>query len=357
MKFTHKVKTPYAQSFRAEKVLGMFDVPNTESLEKEWEVNMPIEDEPWNVGLIVGPSGSGKTQISKKAFGDEAMHDGFEWSRDKTLLDDFSKDLAMKDIVGALSHVGFSSPPSWLQPFHTLSNGQQFRAELARAILSNDDTIVYDEFTSVVDRTVAKASSAAAAKFVRKQDKQFVAVSCHYDIAEWLEPDWVYHVDSGEFTRGSLRRPEIELKIFKCHHSAWRLFKGHHYLNHDIKKQAQCFIGMWNDVPVAFTAALNFPHPYVKGMYKEHRTVVLPDFQGTGIGNAMSEGVGDIFLEKGNRYTSVTSHPAMIGHRKRSAKWNFTRLPGNTPAKGGNAKMTGQSSGRMTASFEYIGEE
>ena len=359
MKFRHEVQTQYKKSFRADTVLGMFDIPEATQLKKSWDVDLPIEDTEWNIGLIVGPSGAGKTTLAKRAFGEDAYHTGFDWQHDGSLLDDFKKGIKLTDITGALSHVGFSSPPSWLQPYHTLSNGQKFRAELARLVLESEDLVVFDEFTSVVDRTVAKASSAAVAKFIRRQNKQFVAVSCHYDIAEWLEPDWIYQVDTGEFrlTRGSLRRPGIELEIFPVHYSAWQIFKGHHYLTANIKAQAKCFLGMWEGEPVSFVAALNFPHPHVKGMYKAHRTVVLPDYQGVGIGNAMSEAVGDLFIEKGHRYTSVTSHPAMIAHRKRSSKWITTRLPGNTPQKGKKGKLTGQSSNRMTASFEYIGEQ
>ena len=39
-----------------------------------------------------------------------------------------------------------------------------------------------DEFTSVVDRQVAQIGAHAIQKYVRKHGRQFVAVSCHYDI-------------------------------------------------------------------------------------------------------------------------------------------------------------------------------
>ena len=58
---------------------------------------------------------------------------------------------------------------------------------------------MFDEFTSVVDRVVAKTASFAIQKAVRKMDKQFIAVSCHKDVTEWLQPDWVYDTDSNEF--------------------------------------------------------------------------------------------------------------------------------------------------------------
>lgn len=365
-KFTHEVTSTYNPSFRTAKVAGMFDVPVEDKLTKTWEVDMPFEDiGDWGVGVIVGPSGSGKTTIAKEIFGEGSYHEGFDWTHDKSLLDDFAKDLSIREITDALSHVGFSSPPAWLLPFDKLSNGQKFRAEMARVILESDGEkpVVVDEFTSVVDRTVAKVSSYAVQKYVRKSGKKFVAVGCHYDILEWLEPDWVYYVDSGTFevTRGSLRRPEVNIRVERVHHSAWRIFKGHHYLDANINKSAHCFVAFIDDKPVAFAAVLYFMHPKVKGMWKGHRTVVLPDYQGLGIGNRLSEAVAEHYIcQPGLRFTSVTSHPAMIAHRNRSPKWVMTRKPGVVPALGKNAMKSvkqSASTARMTASFEYIGDE
>lgn len=87
--------------------------------------------------------------------------------------------------------VGFGSVPSWLKPYSVLSNGEKVRADLARAMLEKD-FIVFDEFTSVVDRQVAKVASIAIHKAIKRLEKKFIAISCHYDILEWLEPDWVF---------------------------------------------------------------------------------------------------------------------------------------------------------------------
>lgn len=87
--------------------------------------------------------------------------------------------------------VGFGSVPSWLKPYNVLSNGEKMRVELARAMLESD-FIVFDEFTSVVDRQVAQTASMAINKAVHRMNKQFIAVTCHYDVLEWLQPDWVF---------------------------------------------------------------------------------------------------------------------------------------------------------------------
>ena len=63
-----------------------------------------------------------------------------------------------------------------------------------------DSSYIYiDEFTSVVNRQVAKAASCAIAKCVRRNQRKFIAVSCHDDIIEWLCPDWIYNTDTHSF--------------------------------------------------------------------------------------------------------------------------------------------------------------
>lgn len=354
--FDHVAEIEYQQSFRTAKVVGMFDVPVEQKLTKHWRVNMPIEDFDWNVGLIVGASGSGKTTIAKRAFENSSFFTGHEWGG-SSFLNDFDAQLDIKQITDSLSHVGFASPPSWLLPYHCLSNGQKFRADLARAILETDDTLVFDEFTSLVDRTVAKIGSYAVQKFVRKMKRQFVAVTCHYDVAEWLEPDWIYDVSTMAFDRRRLQRPSIEVQIQRVHHSIWGIFKGHHYLSADLNKASKVYLATIEGEPAAMVAILPFPHPKVKNIWKGHRTVVLPDFQGIGLGNKLSEHIGDLVLREGKRFTSLTSHPAMIHYRAKSKKWIMTRAPSRVGQNSNGLLKGTESKSRLTASFEYIGEK
>ncbi len=90
--------------------------------------------------------------------------------------------------------VGFGSVPSWLKPYKVLSNGEKMRVDLARALLEKD-FIVFDEFTSVVDRQVAQTACIAINKAIKGTNKKFIAVSCHKDIIEWLQPDWIFDTD------------------------------------------------------------------------------------------------------------------------------------------------------------------
>ncbi|RUS65330.1 ABC transporter ATP-binding protein, partial [Pseudorhodobacter sp. E13] len=94
-------------------------------------------------------------------------------------------------VTGALAAVGLGSVPSWLRPFTHLSNGEQFRAGLARLLCERPALTVVDEFTSTIDRRVARIGAGAFAKAWRRGSGQFVGVTCHEDVTEWLQPDWV----------------------------------------------------------------------------------------------------------------------------------------------------------------------
>lgn len=356
-------ETKIKRTSRLMQMEGLFDVAPSDRSAERWTVSLNLPEK-WNVGLIVGPSGCGKSTIARELFGDY-MRDSWEWPSDASILDGFPAHMGIKDIVALLSSVGFSSPPSWVRPFHVLSNGEQFRVNMARSLAEMRELLVVDEFTSVVDRTVAKIGSSAIQKTVRNLNQKFIAVSCHYDIAEWLEPDWIYEPATNTFQSGRLlQRPKIKLEVRRVDSSAWQLFRKHHYLDHDLHKAAKCFCAFWGTVPVAFAAVLHFPHPHSSNMKREHRTVTLPDYQGIGIGNVLSAYIGSMCKGIGMRYVSITSHPAMMRSRAKSASWKMIAKPNASSktfpsrgevqiSKGGGG--TNGFSGRFRATFEYIG--
>ena len=341
-------------SFRVRQVAGLFDLPLKARVSERFRVEVPGADEDWSIGVIVGPSGSGKSTVAQGAFG-EALHGAGEWAMDRAVIDGFG-DWPIKQITQTLTAVGFSSPPAWVKPYAVLSNGEKFRCDLARALLANSPIVAFDEFTSVVDRTVARIGSAAVAKGIRagRIGKRFVAITCHYDVVPWLSPDWVLDMASGTLARGRLRRPEIRLDIHPVRRGMWTIFKRHHYLSGELHPSAACFAGFVDGSPAAFTAVLFFPHPTRAG-WREHRTVCLPDFQGVGIGSAMSEFVAGMYRSTGKPYFSTTSHPALIRHRCRSALWRVTRKPATAVCPHGNGLAASGSVGRLTAGFEYLG--
>lgn len=186
-------------SFRANKVKSLFNAERGDKF--NLEVDLPIEDLDWTLGLIVGPSGAGKTSIGSHIFPGIEITDLYaDWDDDKPIIDCIDK--AGNDIKvasGALSAVGLGDVPAWLRPFKALSNGQKFRAGLARVLCDSSENVIIDEFTSVVDRQIAKVGAQAFGKSWRrrKDDVKAVLLSCHYDVIEYLQPDWVYDVGTG----------------------------------------------------------------------------------------------------------------------------------------------------------------
>lgn len=197
-------------SNRVEEVMIDFDIKIEHSNEL-FEGDIEIEDKDWSIGLIVGGSGTGKSTIAKELFKDGYIN-SFEYD-DRSVLDNMPLNCSVREIELAFTSVGFSSPPCWLKPYSVLSTGERMRVDLARAILSDNEIIVFDEFTSVVDREVAKTCSIAVQKQIRRLGKKFVAVSCHKDIVEYLSPDWVYDTDQKSFfgQRGTMSSPNTKL--------------------------------------------------------------------------------------------------------------------------------------------------
>lgn len=148
----------------------------------------------FGLGLVVGASGSGKSTFLDTFGGPSPTP---VWNPTQAIVSHFRDPADAQDRLYA---VGLNSVPVWRQPYHTLSNGQRFRADLARII---DHGAVVDEFTSVVDRNVAASASRALRAWAdRTNVRRLVLASCHRDVVEWLRPDWIVDTDAGTLTVG-----------------------------------------------------------------------------------------------------------------------------------------------------------
>ncbi len=373
------VTCPVYDSFRVQQVAGMFDVPLAEKCSERFSVELPTLDEKWEVGLIVGPSGSGKSTIARQLFGEE-LYGEADWPADKAVVDCFAE-LPVRQVVELFTAVGFSSPPSWIKPYQVLSCGERFRCDLARALSegyrqsaigcqpenssgrepkadSRLPLVVFDEFTSVVDRNVAKACSTAIAKGIRARNIpcRFIAVTCHYDVGEWLEADWVLDMATGRLERRRLRRPTLHLEITRCRMEAWQLFARHHYLSGSLAPGARCYLATWNGEPVTFCATL--PIITRKNHRRFTRIVTLPDYQGMGIGMKVVAAVASLHRQEGMRINVTSSHPALIRHCRHSEMWRTVNVRKTGSSSHTSTRFSGYrgSAGRAVVSFEYVGE-
>ena len=367
---TATVASPIRDSFKVEQVRGMFDLPRSPVEELTFTAELPDLAEDWTIGAIVGPSGSGKSTLARAAFG-AAVHQPAEWPADRAVIDAVAG-LPIKRAAQLLTAVGLGTPLAWLRPYHVLSGGEKFRCELARALAgaggwglgagAEKQLVVFDEFTSVVDRTVAKVGSMALSKLLRSSPApspqspfpRFIAVTCHYDILDWLAPDWHLDMATGRLARGSLQRKPIRLQVRRCRQSVWPLFARHHYLSGGLSRAATCYVALWDGRPVAFCAALAaLGH---RGRKRISRLVTLPDYQGLGIGMRLAERVCEDQSTRGFRISITTSHPAIIARCNSSPNWHplgIKRLGGTRQRVEG--RNVAGSTGRGVASFEWVG--
>lgn len=345
--------TSPSKTFRVASIIGRFDLQSNKIQERfEGNIDLP---ESWQIGLIVGKSGTGKSTIAKQLFAD-AYITNFEYSSE-TILDDMPKEKSVDEIIKTFNAVGFSSPTSWLKPYSVLSNGEKMRVDLAMAILSESDMFVFDEFTSVVDRQVAKVGSFAMQKAIRKTKKKFIAVTCHFDVEDWLIPDWIFETNTMTFRKcegQKKNRPELRFSIYETREKNyyWKMFAKYHYLSHTHNNSARVFIATVNDEVCGYCSVLHFPHATAKNIKKVHRLVMFPDYQGLSIGTKLLNEIGKIYKNEGNRFTITTSSQSLIFGLKKDIKWRCSKYVRNTPHKG-IGHMLG-SSNRLTFSFELI---
>ena len=354
------VESKVTRSSRVQQLEAMFDVPAIEVSHLEWHGVLPIEEAEWGIGLIVGPSGCGKSSVAREVFGAEKT---FKWSEKNSCIDDFDKSATMKDIAEACMSVGFNTIPAWMRTHHVLSNGERFRVDLARRIVEQKGIVMVDEFTSVVDRQVAKIGSHAIQKWARKNGRQFVAVTCHYDLIDWLQPDWIFEPATMTFTRRLVqRRPAIDVEIARVSHSYWQLFAPYHYLTKELHRAAQCYCLFVDGSPCAFGGMLHRPHPKVKDIKGLSRLVTLPDWQGLGFAMVLSDALGAAYKACGYRMHTYPAHPSLIRSYDNSSKWAMQKRPGVfSPAQGKTSTLTDDNDknrigGRPCAVFEYAGE-
>lgn len=343
------------KSFRVAAVMSAFDL-QTSHIREHFTGQIDLDND-WNIGLIVGSSGTGKSTIAKELFGKNYIID-YEYVA-ASVLDDMPKGKTIDQITSAFSSVGFSSPPSWLKPYSVLSMGEKMRCDLARAVLEENELIVFDEFTSVVDRTVAKTGSSAIHKAIKRLNKKFIAVSCHRDIIEWLQPDWIFDTDKMKFFRYDGIRPEIRCEVLQLDRGKdlWQKFRRYHYLNTDLNVSAKCYALIYEGQAIGFCAVLHTPRPSGKNLKRVHRLVILPEYQGIGLGSKFVSLIAETYTKLGYdmRITSATKtiYNALLGH----PNWCLVHVGRYVPHHGrslGTSMSRTKSSNRVTRSFKYV---
>ena len=309
----------------------------------------------WNIGVICGASGSGKSTILHSLGEITAV----EFDNNKPLISNFEP-MTPQEASSILCAMGLASVPTWIRPYSSLSNGEKYRAEVAKRISSEigEGIILVDEYTSVVDRNVAKSMSNALQKYIRKEKKQIILATCHYDILEWLQPDWIYDLNKGgALEKGDClrQRPQISLSVYRVTYDTWNIFKKHHYMTEEMNKSASCFVFSWEKQLVAFVGVLPQPSGYFDKAVRGTRTVVLPDFQGLGIGSRITDFIASIYKQAGYRYFTKTVNPKLGEYRNHSKKWKTTSKNGRI-IRPSVSKLNKKQKLRASYCHEYVGD-
>jgi GNAT superfamily N-acetyltransferase len=321
--------------------------------------------------LIVGTSGSGKSTILDTLSRSNKSVIAYV-DNDMSVINNFTTAERGEELLLAC---GLRTIPAWFRTPATLSNGEYHRFEMAMCLDRGITTI--DEFTSVVDRDTAKSLALSIRRYYDRQETKtpLYIASCHRDIVEWLDPDSVYDTDLCVLeNRRSLlpvgSRPKLTFTIKSTSRHYWRYFGKYHYLDTAISKSAHYYVLLLGDKPIGFHAAIHSTNRDIHSYWRGHRTVILPEFQGMGIGTAFSDAIAEIYVSRGLRYFSKTAHPSFGEHREKSPLWRPTSMNKKSRAgsylnKDGTArKMPGyggtttvRDAHRVCYSHEYIGKK
>lgn len=168
-----------------EKTVTEVPIPSKEDMEE-------MNKDDWNILLICGKSGSGKSTILNEVYGTSKP---IMYDYGKCVISQFPR-LTEEEVCDLLSSMGLASVPTWLRKPQELSNGERARLDIAKAIYdANGGIVLLDEYTSVVNRSAAKSMSHALQRYARQKGLKIIIASCHFDIVEWLQPDYMFNLE------------------------------------------------------------------------------------------------------------------------------------------------------------------
>src|SRR5207244_5196300 len=127
---------------------------------------------------------------------------------------------------------------------------------------------------------------------------------------------------TGKYSGRSLwRRPRFELEIRQTNGSYRRYFEPHHYLKLPAMIAAQYYVGL---VDGEMVAHLGVSPRFEIPAFRACRLVVMPEWQGAGIGMRFLNAICQMQLDGQNRYGRKlptyfhTSHPALCAALRRA---------------------------------------
>ena len=337
------LQSAVSTSFRCQKAANSLDIDVEKKSRHHLEVKADLKS-PYNIGCIIGASGSGKTTLAKTIWGQDCFKELLDPSR--PIIEQFPEEWSYDDCAVALGAMGLTSVPCWIRPAYTLSNGQKSRAEAALQLAYiKEDTVVIDEWTSVVDRSVAKVMSHCVQKYARKFNKRIVLCACHFDIVDWLNPDWVVDCNKQEYTNrrdmvGTHKRSDqLRLDIREVGRGSWHYFSKYHYLSSNLPGGKIYTYGLFSgEEQIGFQCFAAYI-PGDMNTYFSNRTVVHPDYAGLGLGIKLITETSKIMIQKDFRVKAKFSSEPVYKAMKRDPFWKLVSINKDIKKQTINAKQ------------------
>ena len=327
MQTTITVESPIVESPRVSQIRGIFDLASEKILALAVDGFAAARRTPLEHRSHRGPSGCGKTTIARH-FWPDRIHRDFTWPSDAALLDGFpgaSVDQGRDgSAIGGRLLVAAGVAAAVSRPLHRPAIPRHARPSPRRSAAT---LAVMDEYTSVVDRTVAQIGSAALAKVVRQRGQRFVAVTCHDDVEPWLQPDWVYrpggerlHLEVSSATAAASR-----LAVVRCQTSAWPLFAAHHYLSGNLRQRRLLPRRLGRPAGRVQRLAAVRRRRAADAPRASHRDAAR--LSGRRHRQCAVGAIASLWKALGYRAVSTTTHPAMMRARQKSPLWRLHRPP------------------------------
>lgn len=174
--FTDMAQSNFDYTFDGKSKFYPYELPN-EILSMDFDIL-----------AIVGRSGGGKSTLLNEFVGYNYSNKKYDSS--KAVVSNFCTTDEASRKLGA---VGLNSIPVWCKPRQVLSVGEGFRADVA---LNLNSYTIFDEFTSTIDRNVAKSTCNGLYRYIKQNNlNHMVFCSCHKDFIPYLQPDLVIDID------------------------------------------------------------------------------------------------------------------------------------------------------------------
>ena len=111
------------------------------------------------------------------------------------------------------------------------------------------------------------------------------------------------------------------------------------------------------DTIIGFCGVIHQPHPINMHLKRVSRLVILPDYQGIGLGTKFLNSLAEYYKSKGWDLSIVTSAKNMIMSLRRNPNWFMVRYGVNRIPQSGNIECNRTSirTNCKTASFQYVG--